>query len=289
MRDVRLWSELENNVGHAMSKAGSSPVEPRHCSRRDQSTLESSSDQRASNLLTVMFTATVSRTRALTHDVREIGLTLADPASIAFVPGQWVSFEIERQEPRRPATRAYSIASSANRTNAIDLVLNRVTDGAGSGYLCGLREGETIAFSGPLGTFVLRDSPRDLLFVATGTGIAPFRSMLWSLAESSSSRAITLLWGLRSERDLYYQDELISLRERLPQFSFITTLSQPTGAWRGTAGRVTGLVETHVASVANLEAFLCGNGGMIRDVRDVLRRKGLCPIRVEQYYDIRKA
>ena len=236
-----------------------------------------------------MFTATVSRTRALTHDVREIELTLADPAAMTFVPGQWVSFEIERQGSPFPATRAYSIASSASRHNAIELVLNRVAGGPGSGYLFGLREGDTTAFLGPLGSFVLRDSPRDVLFVATGTGIAPFRSMLWSLAETSSSRVITLLWGLRSERDLYYQEELISLRERLPGFSFITTLSQPTGAWRGTTGRVTPLVETHVASVANLEAFLCGNGGMVRDVRDVLRRKGLCPIRVEPYYDIRKA
>ena len=238
--------------------------------------------------MTVIVAATVSRTRALTHDVREIELTLVDPDSIKFEPGQWVSFEIERQEPRLPATRAYSIASSANRNGAIELVLNRVADGPGSGYLFGLREGETTTFRGPQGTFVLRDSPRDVLFVATGTGIAPFRSMLWSLAEARSSRAITLVWGLRSERDLYYQDELLSLREWLPGFSFITTLSQPTGAWRGTAGRVTGLVEARVASVANLEAFLCGNGGMIRDVRDVLRRKGLCPIRVEQYYDIRK-
>jgi len=236
-----------------------------------------------------MFTAIVSRTRALTHDVREIELTLADPAAMTFVPGQWVSFEIEREGSRLPATRAYSIASSANHTNAIDLVLNRVADGPGSGYLFGLQEGETTAFRGPLGTFVLRDSPRDVLLVATGTGIAPFRSMLWSLAEASSSRAVTLLWGLRSERDLYYQEELISLRERLPGFSFITTLSQPTGAWYGTTGRVTRLVQTHVASVANLEAFLCGNGGMVRDVRDVLRRKGLCPIRVEPYYDIRTA
>ena len=150
-----------------------------------------------------MFTATVSRTRALTHDVREMELTLADPAAMTFVPGQWVSFEIEREGSRLPATRAYSIASSAHRTNAIELVLNRVADGPGSGYLFGLQEGETTAFRGPLGTFVLRDSPRDLLFVATGTGIAPFRSMLWSLAEASSSRAVTLLWGLRSEQDLY--------------------------------------------------------------------------------------
>ncbi len=230
-----------------------------------------------------MFAATVSRTRALTHDVREIELTLSTPASIAFVPGQWVSFEIERPQPRLPATRAYSIASSANRHTAIELVLNRVAGGPGSEYLFGLREGDDTAFRGPMGSFVLRDSPRDVLLVATGTGIAPFRSMLWSLAEASSPRIVTLVWGLRSERDLYYQDELVSLRERLPGFSFITTLSQPTDGWSGAVGRVTGIVEDRVASVANLEAFLCGNAGMIRDVREVLRKKGLCPIRVEQY------
>jgi NAD(P)H-flavin reductase len=206
---------------------------------------------------------------------------------MTFVPGQWVSFEIERPAPRLPATRAYSIASSANRRTAIELVVNRVAGGPGSGYLFGLREGDTTAFHGPMGSFVLQDSPRDLLLVATGTGIAPFRSMLWSLAEVSSARAITLIWGLRSERDLYYQDELIGLRERLQGFSCITTLSQPVGAWSGSVGRVTGIVDERVASVTNLEVFLCGNGGMIRDVRDVLRRKGLCPIRVEQYFDSR--
>ncbi len=96
---------------------------------------------------------------------------------------------------------------------------------------------------------VLRDGPRDLLLVATGTGIAPFRSMLWSLAEASATRPVTLFWGLRSERDLYHQDELERLREVLPQFSFITTLSQPAGGWTGTTGRVTALVEAASAAL----------------------------------------
>ena len=77
---------------------------------------------------------------------------------------------------------------------------------------------------------------------------------------------------------------MIALGKRLPHFTFITTLSQPTGDWRGAIGRVTPLVEASVTSVANLDVFLCGNGGMIRDVRDIVRQKGLCPIRVEQYY-----
>ena len=164
-------------------------------------------------------------------------------------------------------------------------MVNRVPGGPGSEYLCDLREGDRTSFKGPVGAFVLGNSSRDLLFVATGTGIAPFRSMLWMLAHAASDRRISLLWGLRSECDLYYQDELLRLRERLPNFSFVTTLSAPTGTWRGAVGRVSPLVETRIASVTNLEVFLCGHGGMIQDVRDIVRRKGLCPIRVEQYYD----
>ena len=231
------------------------------------------------------FAATVSRTRALTPDVKEIELALDGASGIVFTPGQFVSFEIDREGSRFPATRAYSIASASTRRQAIELVVNRVPGGPGSEYLCSLREGDRTSFKGPVGDFVLRNGSRDLLFVATGTGIAPFRSMLWTLAHAGSARRISLLWGLRSERDLYYQDELIRLRERLPCFSCVTTLSAPTAAWRGAVGRVSSVVETHVTDVTNLEVLLCGNGGMIQDVRDIVRRKGVCPIRVEQYYD----
>jgi NAD(P)H-flavin reductase len=232
------------------------------------------------------FTARVARIRSLTHDVRELQLSLLDPRGIQFAPGQFVSFEIDRPG-RLTATRPYSIASSANRNTSIDLVLNRVPGGPGSEYLFGLREGDATTFKGPVGSFTLRDGERDLLFVATGTGIAPFRSMLWSLADARSSRAITLFWGLRSEQDVYYQSELDDLRGRLPHFSFITTLSRPAGVWDGAVGRVTPLVESRITNVDNLEAFLCGNAAMIRDVREIIRAKGLCPIRTEQYYDDR--
>jgi NAD(P)H-flavin reductase len=234
-----------------------------------------------------IFSAHVSRIRTLTHDVREIELTLRDPGEIHFEPGQFVSFEIERAGFAVPATRPYSIASSARSRHVIELVLNYVPGGPGSEYLFGLREGDRTTFKGPVGAFTLRNNERDLLFVATGTGIAPIRSMLLSLADTSSSRAATLFWGLRSERDLYYQDELARLRERLPHFSFVTTLSRPVGAWEGAVGWVSPLVDAHTTSVANLDVFLCGNAAMIRDVRDIVRNKGLCPIHTEQYYDDR--
>ena len=131
---------------------------------------------------------------------------------------------------------------------------------------------------------MLHDNQRDVLFVATGTGIAPIRSMLRSLAVRASPRRITLFWGLRSERDLYYQDELTVLQQQLPSLSATITLSQPTGSWPGPVGRVTPLVTEAVTTTSNLEVYLCGNGGMIRDVRNLMRQKGLCPIYTEQYY-----
>ena len=113
------------------------------------------------------FSAHVSRIRTLTHDVREIELTLREPGEIQFAPGQFVSFEIERPGFPVPATRPYSIASSPSSRHAIELLLNHVPGGPGSEYLFGLREGDMSTFKGPVGTFTLRDTQRDLLFVAT--------------------------------------------------------------------------------------------------------------------------
>ena len=230
------------------------------------------------------FTAKVAAVRDLTHDVRQIDFTLTDPPEMVFAAGQFISFEIDRPGSAIPATRPYSIASAPREVGRIQIVLNRVPGGPGSSYLFNLREGFDTKFKGPAGSFTLRNNARDVLFVATGTGIAPIRSMLWALVDEASTRRITLLWGLRSERDLYYQDELATLQSRLPRFASTITLSQPAGSWRGTIGRVVPLVTNAVTDVTNLEVYLCGNGAMIRDVRDIIRTKGLCPIYTEQYY-----
>jgi NAD(P)H-flavin reductase len=230
------------------------------------------------------FSARLTAVRDLTCDVRQIDLALVDPPEMRFAAGQFVSFEIDRAGSGIPATRPYSIASSPADPTGIQLLFNRVSGGPGSGYLFSLQPGDLTVFKGPVGTFTLRDSSRDILFVATGTGIAPIRSMLHALFAAGSKRRITLFWGLRSERDLYYQDELTRLRAGLPNFSFTTTLSQPGAAWSGVAGRVVPLVVSEIDTVANLDVYLCGNGSMIRQVRDVIRRIGLCPIYTEQYY-----
>lgn len=233
------------------------------------------------------FTAEVTDIVDRTHDVRELGLRLLDPPRLDFLAGQFVSFEIEKPGARFKMTRAYSVVSTPDTPQAIRLLLNKVQDGPGSEYLFGLAPGEQTAFRAPFGTFTLDAPPsQDLLFVATGTGIAPIWSMLWSLAAHDPRRGATLIWGLRSERDLYYQEELEDLSRLMPNFSRIITLSQPQGAWTGTVGRVQPTVERVVGDVSRLDVFICGNSAMIADVSAIVKAKGSCPIHKEQYYRV---
>lgn len=232
------------------------------------------------------FTARVVDIRHLTHDVRQIDLQLVEPTEMAFKAGQFVSFEVPDARTGRTVTRPYSIASTPGSPHTISLLLNLVPNGPGSTYLFGLHEGDTTTFAGPAGNFYLRDDPaRALLFVATGTGIAPIRSMLLANAERPKPSRATLFWGLRSQRDLYYQDELASLSVRHPESSFHITLSQPQPSWDGLTGRVTNLVKEHIHDVKQLAVYLCGNSGMIKEVTGMIQAKGLCPIYREKYYD----
>ena len=232
------------------------------------------------------FNAHVSRVIDLTHDVRELELSLTTPDSIDFKAGQWISLDVWHPGLKQHVPRQYSIASPPSQCHQIKILFNRVTEGPGSSYLFSLHEGDPVTFQAPNGSFYLEmKSSRDLVFVATGTGIAPFCSMISPFLDQKEAGTLALYWGLRSQRDLYYQNELEALTRRHPNFSFITTLSRPENGWKGPIGRVTRLVEDNISSVRNVIFYLCGNGAMIRDTTEIVRKKGLCSIRTEQYYD----
>ena len=232
------------------------------------------------------FTAKVIAVWQLTHDIRQIDFQLIEPSEITFKAGQFVSFEVPDVRTGRTVTRPYSIASPPSSSQRISLLLNLVPGGPGSTYLFGLREGDETTFAGPAGNFYLRDDPgRDVLFVATGTGIAPFRSMLLTNAERSLPSRATVFWGLRNQRDLYYQEELARMSRDVPGASHLITLSRPAPGWTGPSGRVTTLVEREIHDVKRLAVYLCGNSGMITEVTGIIQAKGLCPIFREKYYD----
>ena len=232
------------------------------------------------------FTAQVDAIRNLTHDVRELDLRLVEPTAISFKPGQFISFEMPHPHTGRSVTRAYSIASSSGRGDVITLLFNLVSGGPGSGFLFELTVGDKVHFKGPAGNFYLREDPgRELLFIATGTGIAPIRSMILANAQHSDPRPATLFWGLRSQQDLYYQDEWAELSRHVPNFTALTTLSRPEPGWSGETGRVLRLLDERVASVDHLAVYVCGSSTMIADVIARLQAKGPCPIYREKWYD----
>jgi CDP-4-dehydro-6-deoxyglucose reductase, E3 len=234
------------------------------------------------------YNATVSRVQDLTYDVRQLDVTLVEPPAISFKPGQFISFEVPKKGFPAPVVRPYSIASPPSQDHRLTLLFNLVADGPGSTYLYSLRIGDHTTFKGPAGSFWLKDDAgRDLLFVATGTGIAPIRSMIAAQLERGTAQTVTLFWGLRSQRDLYYQEEFLALTQQFPKFSFVTTLSRSESGWTGVTGRVTSLVRDRVTSVRNLAVYLCGNSGMIQEVTALVQTRGLCPIHKEKYYDDR--
>jgi len=195
--------------------------------------------------------------------------------TFTFTPGQFVSV-IDRVDGRE-ITRAYSIASPRDG-NRFELCLNRVEDGIVSPYLFGLRPGDEIEIGEPIGYFTLRHPGRRAVFIATGTGIAPFRSMLLHHLPQTQPR-ITLLFGVRYEQGLLYRDELERLDQQYESFRFIPTITRPTESWNGRTGRVHAHLDEALGlrtpdELITVDVYICGLKEMVDDVRQELKKRG---------------
>src|SRR6202142_2013702 len=127
--------------------------------------------------------AALVRSASLSEFTKHLEFEVRDVPRFGFVPGQWLSLKANTPDGEE-ITRAYSIASPPSENGHVAFCLNRVDNGFMSNHLCSLVEGSEITFQGPFGDFILHPPMRDTIFIATGTGIAPFRSMLhWLLAD----------------------------------------------------------------------------------------------------------
>src|SRR5579884_1380889 len=126
----------------------------------------------------------------LCPEIRHFVFEVAGAEKLDFKPGQFVSFTEVLHDKK--VTRAYSIASPPDG-NRFELCLNRVQEGMFSPWLFAMKPGDEVEMKGPLGYFVVRNPGRDVIFVATGTGIAPFRSMLKAHVGRPPAQQYTLL------------------------------------------------------------------------------------------------
>ena len=230
--------------------------------------------------------AQLVRSVPLSEFTKHLELEVKNVARFGFVPGQWLSVKVTTPEGEE-MTRAYSIASPPEN-GRVAFCLNRVDEGFMSNHLCSLVEGSEITFQGPFGDFILRPPLRDTIFIATGTGIAPFRSMLrWLHAdpERHQGHEFWLLFGARREQDLYYRDEFERLAAEHSTFHFVPTLSRPSPEWKGLRGYVQEHVKEIVGDRKDMHAYICGLDKMVKANRELLKNLGWerHSIRYEKY------
>lgn len=204
-------------------------------------------------------------------DIRQFTFAVEEVDRLEFTPGQFVSFR--RDILGRSITRAYSLASAPGG-NRFALCLNRVQDGHMSPRLFEMQPGDTVEMSAPLGYFVPREPERDAVYVATGTGIAPFRSFLRWQPLVSGPANLTLLFGTRQEAGILYRGEFEDLAASRPGFRFLPTLTRPGTTWTGRTGRVQAHLDEALSGRTDLDVYICGLKAMVDDVRALLKSKG---------------
>lgn len=203
----------------------------------------------------------------------QYSFTLMSPHKMAFDPGQYVSMVVDEQGDRR----SYSISSKPENELGFDLLIDHTPQGVGTQFLQNLELGAEVGVMGPLGRFVFQPegSESELIFVATGSGIAPFRSMIMSmLQEGTERRPMTLYWGMRYVEELFWLDDFQDLAEHFSNFKFHPVISQAIEQWPLCRGRVTDCLNVHETPVTGAY-YLCGNAHMIADVRALLQQKGV--------------
>jgi len=204
-------------------------------------------------------------------EVRHFLFEAEGVARLDYRAGQFVSLSADCGG--KAVTRAYSLASAPHADNRFELCLNRVEQGHISPKLFAMQPGDSIDMRPPLGMFVLRQPPREAVFIATGTGIAPFRAMLQADL-TVESPAITLLFGVRYESHLMYRGEFTAMAETFPQFRFWPTLSRPELHWTGRAGHVQAHLDEALGGRRDVDIYLCGLKQMDDDVRAILKAQG---------------
>ena len=213
-----------------------------------------------------------------THNTKRFWIQIPELSTFDFRPGQFVTLDLPIHEKKNKRWRSYSIASHPDGTNIIELVIVLLEGGAGTHYLFNeVNEGSELILRGPQGVFTLPEPvEKDLFFICTGTGIAPFRSMLYYIHQHNlPHKNIYLIFGCRKFSDALYADEMKEIEKELKNFQYIQTFSRENPG----NGFKTGYVHAVYKEIVNdhkpdASFFLCGWKNMIDDAREKIIAMG---------------
>lgn len=210
-----------------------------------------------------------------TADTRRFWIQVPELDIFDFIPGQFVTLDLPIHEKPNKRWRSYSIASWPDGTNIFELIIVLDKGGAGTTYLFDeVTIGTEISLRGPQGVFILKEPlDKDVFLICTGTGIAPFRSMVHHIKNNNiPHKNIYLIFGCRTRESLLYYEELKKLDEEVTGFHYIPTLSREQ--WGGNSGYVHAIYESLCMEKQPAMFFLCGWKGMIDDARKTITEMG---------------
>jgi CDP-4-dehydro-6-deoxyglucose reductase len=218
----------------------------------------------------------VAEIRDYNSQIRELILRCEDPETFAFRAGQFVMLHVPAQP--KALLRAYSIASREQDQTGFRLIFKYVENGPGSEFVWKLKAGVVLDFTGPFGRVFFKEPPtQQAIFLNTGSGISQHFSFIESNIDKYPDLRYRLLFGVRTESDIYYVDELERLKKQLKDFEYGFVLSRASAAWTGRVG----YVQNHIQDFEHLSRpttfYLCGNGAMIKDVKAQLAAESFDP------------
>lgn len=177
------------------------------------------------------YTGIVSRITDLAPKTKSFSIEIPEVTAFNFKAGQFLTFDLPVGEKRLQRWRSYSIASAPDDTNVIELCIVHYDQGLGSSYFFNeVRVGTELKFKAAEGGFILPTTiDHDLVMICTGTGIAPFRSMVREIIQQHAAhKKIHLIFGTRTREDILYLDELQQWEDTMPGFKFDIALSRET-------------------------------------------------------------
>jgi Na+-transporting NADH:ubiquinone oxidoreductase subunit F len=205
---------------------------------------------------------------------------------------EWAKHGLWTLEARNetPTFRAYSMANHPAEGNRVTLNVRIATPPAGTGfapgkassYLFSLRPGDRVSMTGPFGSFYIKDTDREMVYIGGGAGMAPLRSHLFDLLLTRrTTRKVSYWYGARSRRDMFYEEDFRALEQSFPNFSFHPALSEPLpdDAWTGPIGLIHQIVLDHYLKrhpqPAAIEYYLSGPPLMVGAAQLMLKRLGV--------------
>jgi CDP-4-dehydro-6-deoxyglucose reductase, E3 len=237
-------------------------------------------------------TAELAERKLIAPGIAELSFAMRSPARLEFKAGQFVSIAVVPEAAGTDEViprRSYSIASQSDTGETLRFIIRVIPGGRASDYLMTLPIGASVAMTGPHGFFVLDPGhPGDIVFGATGTGIAAVMPMLGELARRAEERGRTFIfWGVRHEEDFFAREEIERLAARAGA-SLGLYLTAPGPAWTGERGRITPALLARLGDLGSPTFYLVGNGAMITELKRELIARGVnrkTQIRTEAFFD----